>query len=124
MCISFILLAGGAAFNISVDEGSESRPPELSSNELMGFKETGMVGRFMVMAPLEDGAAEGVISGDVDTVFIGEDTGLDFPVSKAGVEGQGNVFMHGLKCLEDEWVTGGGRFDALGEGGVDEVDEE
>ena len=32
--------------------------------------------------------------------------------------------MYGLKRLEHEWITGGGRFNALGEGGVNEVDEE
>ena len=87
MCICFILLADGTAFNISADEGGESRPPELSSNKLTCFKETGMAGRLMVMASFEDGMAEGIISGDVDVAFIGEDTGLNLPVSKAGAEG-------------------------------------
>ena len=32
--------------------------------------------------------------------------------------------MHGLEGLEDEGITCGGGFDAVGEGGVDEVDEE
>ena len=32
--------------------------------------------------------------------------------------------MHGLEGLEDEGVTRGRRFDAMREGGVDEVNEE
>ena len=124
MCVNFVLLAGGTALNISADEGSKSRPPKLSSDQLACFKETRVAGGFMVMALFENGAVEGVIGGDVDTALVSKDTGFYLPVSESGAEGQGNIFVHGLKCLQDEWIFGGGRFYVLGEGGVDEVDEE
>ena len=76
------------------------------------------------MASFKDGAAEGVVSGDIDTALVSEDASFDLPVSKAGAEGERNILMHGLEGLEDEGITCGGGFDAVGEGGVDEVDEE
>ena len=99
MRVNFILLAGGTALNISANEGSESRPPELSGDQLMGFKETGMAGGLMVVASFEDGAAEGIVSGDVDTALIGEDTSLGLPVSEVGAKGERDVRVHRLKCL-------------------------
>ena len=99
MCVNLIVLACGAAFNISVDEGSKSWPPELSSDQLSGLKETRVAGGFMVMALFEDVAVEGIISGDIDTAHIGEDTSLDLPVSEAGAEGERDVFVHRLKGL-------------------------
>ena len=76
------------------------------------------------MATLEDGTAKRVVRGDIDTAFVSEDTGFDLPVCEPGMEGKGNVFMHGLESLEDEGVAGGGGFNAVGEGGVDKVDKE
>ena len=99
MCVDFILLTGGTALNVSADEGGESRPPEFCGDQLTSFTETGMASGFMVMASVEDGTVEGVISGDVDTALIGEDAGFDLPVSKAGAEWERDVLMHRLKCL-------------------------
>ena len=99
MRVNLILLACGAAFNISADEGSKSQPPELSGDQLSDLKETRVAGRFVVMASFEDGAAEGIISRDIDTALIGEDTSLDLPVSEAGSEGERDVFVHRLKGL-------------------------
>ena len=107
MCVNFILLAGGTAFNVAADEGSKSQPPELSGNQLTGFKETRMAGGCMVMASFENGAAERIISRDIDMAFIGEDTGLHLPVSQAGAEGERDVLVHRLKRLQDEGVGGG-----------------
>ena len=83
-----------------------------------------MTGRFMVMAAFEDGAAEGVVHGDVDAALVREDAGLDLPISKAGSEGKRDVLVHGLESLEDEGVTCRGGLDAVGEGGVDKVYKE
>ena len=105
MHVNLILLAGGTAFNILADEGSEPWPPELSSDQLSGFKKTRMTGGFVVMAPFKDGAAEGVVGGDIDTSFIGEDFRLHLPVSKTGVKRKGNILVHRLECLQDEGIT-------------------
>ena len=124
MHVNFILLAGGTALNISADEGSKSQPPKLSSDQLTGFKETGMAGGLMVMASFKDGAAEGIIGRDVDTALIGEDTSLDLPVSEAGAEGERNVLVNRLKCLQDEGIASRSRLNAIGEGSVNDVDKE
>ena len=77
----------------------------------------------MIMAACEDGAAKGIVRGDVDTVFVGEDTHFDLPVSESGSKGERNVLVHRLESLEDEGVTCGSGFNAMGEGGVDEVNK-
>ena len=77
----------------------------------------------MIMAAFEDGAAEGVVCRDVDTAFVSKDAGFGLPVSKPGAERKRNILMHGLEGLEDEGITCRSRFDAMREGGVDEVDE-
>ena len=63
------------------------------------FQEAGVAGRFMIMAPFEDGTPEGIICRDIDTAFVREDAGLDLPVSEAGMEGKRNVLVHGLQGL-------------------------
>ena len=88
------------------------------------LQEAGVTGGFVIMAPLKDGTAEGVIGRYVDTAFVGEDTGFHLPVGKAGAEGERDILVHGLKCLEDERVTCGSRFNAVGEGGVNKVNKE
>ena len=124
MRVNLVLLAEGTAFDVAADEGGESGPPEFSSDQLSGFQETGMSGRLMIMAPLKDGTAKGIVRGNIDTAFIGEDAGFDLPVSQPGTEGERNILVHGLEGLENEGITCGGRFDAVREGGVDEVDEQ
>ena len=31
--------------------------------------------------------------------LVGEDSGFDLPVGEVGAEWEGNILMHGLKCL-------------------------
>ena len=124
MHINLVLLAEGTAFDVVADEGGESGPPEFGGDQLSGFQETGMSGRLMIMAPLKDGAAKGIVRGNIDMAFIGEDAGFDLPVGQPGTEGERNVLVHGLEGLENEGITCGGRFNAVREGGVDEVDEQ
>ena len=76
------------------------------------------------MAALEDGATEGVVCRDVDAAFVHKNAGFDLPVSQARTEGKRNVLVHGLEGLENKGVTRRGRFNVVGEGGVDEVDKE
>ena len=76
------------------------------------------------MAALEDGVMEGVVGGNIDTPFVREDAGLDLPVGQAGTEGKRDVLVHRLESLQDEGIACGGGFDAVGEGGVDEINKE
>ena len=78
----------------------------------------------MIMAACEDGAAKGVVRGDIDTAFVCENTCVNLPVSESGLEGKRDVFVHRLESLEDEGVTRGRRLDAVGEGSVNQVNEE
>ena len=124
MCVGLILLAKGTAFDITADERGEAGPPEFGGDQLTRFEEAGVAGGFMVMAPCKDGATERIIGRYVDTTFVCEDAGLDLPVSETGAEGKRNILVHGLECLEDEGIAGRGRLNAVGEGGVDKVNEE
>ena len=123
MCVNLVLLAKGTALDVAADEGGESGPPEFGGDQLSCFQEAGMAGRFMIMAVFEDGAAKGVVGRDVDTAFVGKDAGLDLPVSEPGTEGKRNVLMHGLESLEDEGITCGCGFNAMGEGSIDHIDK-
>ena len=122
--VNLVLLAKGTALDIAVDEGSKTRPPELGGDQLSGFQEAGVSGGLVIVAARKDGAAEGVVGRDIDTALIGEDAGLDLPVSEAGTEGKRNVLMHGLESLENEGITCGRRLNAVGEGSVNQVDKE
>ena len=73
---------------------------------MAGFKETRVTGRFVIMASFKNGMAEGVIGRNVNATFVGEDSSLNLPVSKAGAEWEGNILMHRLKCLEDKGISG------------------
>ena len=123
MGVGFVLLAGCAAFDISAGKGGKAWPPEFGSNKLVDFKKAGVASGFMIMTAGKDGAAEGVVGGNIDAAFVGEDARVHLPVSKAGAEREGNILVHGLECLQDKGVAGRSRRDALGESGVNEVDE-
>ena len=56
--------------------------------------------------------------------MVGEDACLDLPVGKAGTEWERDIFVHGLKSLEDERVTGRGGFNAVRESYIDDVNKE
>ena len=124
MCVNFVLLAESAALNILADKGGESGPSELGSDQLSCFQEAGMPSGFMIVAPFKDGVAKGIVCGDIDTAFIGEDAGFDLPVGQLGAEGERNILVHGLEGLENEGVSRGCGFNVVGEGGVNQVDKE
>ena len=105
MHVGFVLLAFSTAFNVSADKGGEAGPPEFSGDKLMGFQKTGVTSRIVIVTPFKDGTAEGVVGGDIDTSFIGEDFRLHLPVSKTGVKRKGNILVHRLECLQDEGIT-------------------
>ena len=124
MRVNLVLLAKGTALDIAADKGGEAWPPEFSGDQLASLQEAGMTGGFMIMAALEDGAAEEVVCRDVDATFVSEDAGFDLPVSESGTEGKGNVFVHGLESLEYKGISRRGGFDMVGEGGVNKIDKE
>ena len=123
MCVDLILLTGGASLDVSADEGGEARPPKFSGNQLASFQETGVAGGFMIVAAHENGAAKGVVSGDIDATFIGEDASFHLPICEPRAKGEGNVLVHGLESLEDKGVTRGCGFNAMGECSVNQVDK-
>ena len=122
--IGLVLLAGSTTFDIFTDVGGEAWPPELCCDELSGFQVAGVPGAFVVMATLENSVAEGIIGRDIYTALVGQDARFDLPVGEAGTEGEGDVVIHGLEGLEDEGVACRGRLNTVGEGHIDNVDEE
>jgi len=106
VCIGFVLLAGGAAFYIFSDIGREARPPELSGDQLAGFKVPGVSCSFMVVTACEDGVMDGAIIRDVYVAFVSEDSSLMLPVREAGAESEGDRTIHRLESLEYERIVG------------------
>ena len=87
MCVGFVLLACSAVLDITADKRSKAWPPELSGDQLAGFKETRVSGGFVIMAVFQDGTAKSVIGGDVNMAFVGENSGFNLPVSEPRAEG-------------------------------------
>ena len=80
VCIQFVLLACGAAFNVPAHELCKAWPPELGSDELAGFEISWVTGGFMIVAAGEDGTTEGVLWGDIDATFVGQHVVIELPV--------------------------------------------
>ena len=72
--VYFVLLASSTNSDEGTDEGGEAGPPEVGSDQLMGFEEAWMASGGMVVAATENVAAKVAIRRDVDAAFIGEDT--------------------------------------------------
>ena len=83
-----------------------------------------MTSTFVVVTSLENGVAEGIVVGDIDTTLVGQDACFDLPVREAGMEGDRDVLIHGLEGLEDKGIACRGRLDAMREGDINNVDEE
>ena len=110
MGIGFVLLTSGAAVNILTNVGGEAGPPEFCCNELASFQVARVASSRMVVTLFKDGMAENVIIGDIDTALVGQDVRINLPVGEAGTEGEREIFIHGLECLEDKGITGGSGF--------------
>ena len=123
MCVCFVLLASHATLYVLTGVRGHARPPEFSGNELAGFQISGVASSLMVMTVLEDGVVKGFIVWDVNVTLVSQDTSFDLPVRKAGVEGEGSVFVHRLECLEDKGVASRGIFNVMREGDVDNIDK-
>ena len=84
--VSFVLLAGCTAFDVFMDIGGQTGPPEFSRDMLMGFQVSRVASHFMIMTMLEDRVVEGFIIGNIDVSLVGEDTCFNLPVRKAGTK--------------------------------------
>ena len=113
MGIGFVLLAGCAAFDIFTDGGSEAGPPKFSHDELASFQVAGMAGRFVVMAMLENGVAEGFVIQNIDMALIGQDARFNLPVGKVGAEGKRDILVHGLEGMKNKGVASRGRLNSV-----------
>ena len=91
--VQLVLLAHGTAFDISAHKLGKTWPPELFGDKLVGFEITRVTGSLMVVAVGEDGAAEGVLQGNVDMTFVGQDMIVELPIREAGSEGSGDVLQ-------------------------------
>ena len=124
MRVRFVLLASCTARNILVDEGGESWPPKLGCDELAGFENTGVSCCRMVVVAGDDGAAEGGVSGNIDTILEGQDTSVVLPVRETRAELGREFSGECMEGVEDKGVSCRGGSESFGEGGVYEVDEE
>ena len=91
--VGFVLLACGTAFNILVHKLCESQPSKLRGDKLTSLEITWVTSSLMIMTMSENGAAEGILQGYVDTAFVGQDVIIKFPVGKTGPESGGNVLQ-------------------------------
>ena len=83
VCVGFVLLARGTALNVLSHKLCETWPPEFGSHKLTCFEITGVSGGLVIMAVGEDGVAEGVLWGNVDMPFVGQDVVIELPVGEA-----------------------------------------
>ena len=124
MRVCFVLLACRTARNILADEGGKTWPPELGCDELAGFENTGVTRCRVVMVSRDNGAAEGRVGRNIDTILKGQDTGVVLPVREARTKLGGEFAGECMEGVEDKGVGRGGGGKPFREGGVDEVYKE
>ena len=73
-------MACGTALDILAHKLDKAQPPEFGGDELVSLKISWVTSGFMVVAVGEDGATEGVLQGNVDMTFVGEDVVIELPV--------------------------------------------
>ena len=110
MHVYFVLLASGTASNKGTDKGGKARPPEIGSDQLLGFKEARMSRSCMIVTALENIAAKIISRWDIDTALKSEDAVNVLPIGQLGAECRRNGAIHRLQGLEDKGVgrRGGG----------------
>ena len=96
VCVRLVLLAHGTALNILVHKLCETGPPKLRGDKLASLQVARVSGGLIVVAAGKDRATEGVIQGDVDMTFVGQDTVVILPVRETRPEGSGDVLQQGL----------------------------
>ena len=78
----------------------------------------------MVVTTLENSVVKGFVIGNTDAAPVDQDACFDLPVGKVGAEGKRDILVHGLEGLKNERIAGRGRFNEVGEGHINDVDEE
>ena len=63
-----------------------------------------MAGSLVIMTVGEDGIAEGVIQGDINMSFIGENMVIIFPVREMRPEYSKDILERGLQVLKDKRI--------------------
>ena len=81
-------------------------------------------GSLMIMAMSKDRMAEGILEGDIDTSFIGEDVVIILPVGEMRLESSRDISQRRLQVLKDERVRFGKVQDLFMECCVKQVDKE
>ena len=122
--VDLVLLARGAAVDITSDVGGKARPPKLRGDELASFEDTGVASSGMVMVAGDDGVAKVSVSGDVDTTLVSQDPRIIMPIGEARAEGSGGGTGESMEGVEDQWVGSGGGAKLVGERGINQVDKE
>ena len=64
------------------------------------------------------------ICRDIDAVLVSQNASIVVPVRKAGVESGRDSTRESMEGIKDQWVRSRGGAEFVGEGGIDEVDEE
>lgn len=123
MCVNFMLLARGTAFDIVTDEGSQTRPPKLTGDQLPGFKYTRVPRGRMIVVASDDGVPKGCVIGDIDSSLVSEDTRIIVPVGEVGTETGGDFARKSVECVKHERVRCGGSTKFLGKRGVKKVNK-
>ena len=70
MSVDLVLLAGGASFNVSLNEGGQAWPPELGGYQLACFQDAGVSSSGMVMMSCHSCAVKFKVIGDIYLFFV------------------------------------------------------
>ena len=91
---------------------------------MASFENTRMACGGMIMVARYDRAAKASISRDIDAALVSQDSSVIVPIGKARAEIGRDCTRESMEGIEDQWVRSRGGAKFVGEGGVDEVDEE
>ena len=86
MHVRLVLLAYGAAFDILSHKLCKTQPPKLHGDELASFEVAGVSSSFVVVAVGKDGATKGVVGGNIDMTFVGQNMVVKLPIREMGME--------------------------------------
>ena len=58
----------------------ETQPPKLCSDKLVSFEVARISSGFVVMAAGEDGVTKGIVRGNIDATFVGQNMVVKLPI--------------------------------------------
>ena len=91
---------------------------------MASFEDTQVASSGMVMVASDDGVAQVCIGRDIDAALVSQDASVVMPVRKAGAKGSWGSTWESVEGVQDQWVRSRGGAKFVGEGGIDEVNEE